>query len=108
MAVRGNSRKPHAAVPLAYGAGLALIVDEFALLLDLKDVYWADEGRVSIDLAISTISTVGTGLGGPGHPTAHASPQQLNTEHLRTEPLNTGQPNVAAREDPAQPTTLTG
>jgi len=47
---------------LAYGAGLALIVDEFALLLDLKDVYWAEEGRVSIDLGISTISAVGTGL----------------------------------------------
>ncbi len=62
MAVRGNSRKPHAAVPLAYGAGLALIVDEFALLLDLKDVYWAAEGRVSIDLGISAISAVGTGL----------------------------------------------
>lgn len=62
MAVRGNSRKPHAVVPLAYGAGLALIVDEFALLLDLKDVYWAEEGRVSIDLGISTISAVGTGL----------------------------------------------
>jgi hypothetical protein len=62
MAVRGNSRKPHAVVPLAYGAGLALIVDEFALLLDLKDVYWAEEGRVSIDLAVSTISAVGTGL----------------------------------------------
>ncbi|QNK81820.1 hypothetical protein [Nakamurella sp. PAMC28650] len=62
MAVRGNTLKPHAVVPLAYGAGLALIVDEFALLLDLKDVYWAEEGRVSIDLGISTISAVGTGL----------------------------------------------
>lgn len=62
MAVRGNTRRPHAVVPLAYGAGLALIVDEFALLLDLKDVYWAEEGRVSIDLGISTISAVGTGL----------------------------------------------
>lgn len=62
MAVRGNTRKPHAVVPLAYGAGLAMIVDEFALLLDLKDVYWADEGRVSVDLGISAISAVGTGL----------------------------------------------
>ena len=61
-AVRGNLRKPHATIPLAYGAGLALIVDEFALLLDLEDVYWAEEGRVSIDLGISTISAVGTGL----------------------------------------------
>ncbi len=37
-------------------------MDEFALLLDLKDVYWAEEGRVSIDLAVSTISAVGTVL----------------------------------------------
>ena len=61
-AVRGNLRKPHATIPLAYGAGLALIVDEFALLLDLEDVYWAEEGRVSVDLGISAISAVGTGL----------------------------------------------
>jgi hypothetical protein len=27
---------------------LALIVDEFAPLLDLKDVYWAKEGRISV------------------------------------------------------------
>ena len=24
-------------------------MDEFALLLDLKDVYWAKQGRISID-----------------------------------------------------------
>lgn len=62
MAVRGDSSRPHASVSLAYGAGLALIVDEFALLLGLEDVYWAEEGRVSVDLGISTISAVGTGL----------------------------------------------
>jgi len=62
MAVRGTTVKPHATVPLAYGAGLALIVDEFALLLGLEDVYWAEEGRLSVDLGISTISAVGTGL----------------------------------------------
>jgi len=39
-------------VATAYGAGLALIVDEFALLLDLQDVYWAKQGRESVDLAI--------------------------------------------------------
>ena len=27
-------------------------MDEFALLLDLKDVYWAKEGRISVDVAI--------------------------------------------------------
>ena len=46
---RGGARRGalarHPAVALSYGTGLALIVDEFALLLDLKDVYWAKQGR---------------------------------------------------------------
>jgi hypothetical protein len=37
---------------------LALIVDELALLLDLKDVYWARDGRESVDAAI-TVAAVG-------------------------------------------------
>ena len=41
----------------AYGAGMALIVDEFALLLDLKDVYWAKQGRISVDIGIGAIAT---------------------------------------------------
>ncbi len=45
---------------LAYGAGLALIVDEFALLLDLKDVYWAKQGRISVDLGIGGSALAGT------------------------------------------------
>ncbi len=32
-----------------YGAGAALTLDEFALWLNLEDVYWSPEGRVSID-----------------------------------------------------------
>jgi hypothetical protein len=31
-----------------FGAGEALILDEFALLLNLKDVYWTGKGRESI------------------------------------------------------------
>jgi hypothetical protein len=34
---------------LLYGAGAALTLDEFALWLNLEDVYWAREGRESID-----------------------------------------------------------
>jgi hypothetical protein len=30
---------------LAHGSALALVVDELALLMDLKDVYWARDGR---------------------------------------------------------------
>jgi hypothetical protein len=61
VAVHGDEpRRHHPAVALTYGAGLALIVDEFALLLDLKDVYWAKQGRVSVDLGVGASSLVGT------------------------------------------------
>lgn len=55
----------HPVVVTSYGAGLALIVDEFALLLDLKDVYWVRQGRMSVDVAVELISTAGTVLAGP-------------------------------------------
>lgn len=54
----------HAVLAAAYGSGLALIVDEFALLLDLQDVYWAKEGRVSVDLAVGLIASTGSLLAG--------------------------------------------
>jgi len=61
VAVKGDEKlRRHPATALAYGAGLALIVDEFALLLDLKDVYWAKEGRVSVDAGIGGSSLVGS------------------------------------------------
>src|ERR1700733_2436582 len=60
-AVRGDERlRRHPATALAYGVGLALIMDEFALLLDLKDVYWAKQGRISVDLAVTGIALAGT------------------------------------------------
>jgi hypothetical protein len=61
VAVKGDEKlRRHPATALAYGAGLALIVDEFALLLDLKDVYWAKQGRVSVDLGIGGSSVIGS------------------------------------------------
>jgi uncharacterized membrane protein len=32
-----------------FGLGTALVLDEFALILHLSDVYWSSEGRLSID-----------------------------------------------------------
>ena len=32
-----------------FGVGLALVLDEFALILHLRDVYWSNEGRLSMD-----------------------------------------------------------
>jgi hypothetical protein len=33
-----------------FGIGLALVLDEFALILHLEDVYWESEGRLSVDV----------------------------------------------------------
>ena len=61
VAVHGeDSRRRHPVMAISYGVGLALIVDEFALLLDLKDVYWAKQGRISVDLGVGASSLAGT------------------------------------------------
>jgi hypothetical protein len=61
IAVRGDERlRQHPVVAVSYGSGLALIVDEFALLLDLRDVYWARQGRISVDLGIGGIAVAGS------------------------------------------------
>ena len=61
IAVRGDERlRQHPVVAVSYGSGLALIVDEFALLLDLRDVYWARQGRISVDLGIGGVAVAGS------------------------------------------------
>jgi hypothetical protein len=61
VAVRGDDvQRRHPGVALTYGVGLALIVDEFALLLDLQDVYWAKQGRISIDLGVGASALAGS------------------------------------------------
>jgi hypothetical protein len=48
----------------AYGAGAALTLDEFALWLNLQDVYWAQQGRESIDAVMLFGSLLSMGLVG--------------------------------------------
>ncbi len=49
---------------LLYGVSAALTIDEFALWLDLEDVYWAKQGRVSVDAAILTAALMGASVTG--------------------------------------------
>lgn len=42
----------HPWLAIAFGIGAALVFDEFALLLNLEDVYWAKEGRQSLDAVV--------------------------------------------------------
>lgn len=46
-------------VAVFFGIGAALTLDEFALWLNLKDVYWSKQGRRSID-AIMTAAALGS------------------------------------------------
>ncbi len=49
-----------------YGGAAALTLDEFALWLDLEDVYWTREGRASVDAVILFGGVLSIGLwGGP-------------------------------------------
>jgi hypothetical protein len=51
---------------VAYGAGAALALDEFALWLNLRDVYWLPAGEVSIDAVVIFASLLSVGIwGGP-------------------------------------------
>jgi hypothetical protein len=61
VAVGGEEHtRRHPVVAVAYGAAVALIVDEFALLLDLQDVYWARQGRLSVDLGVGLVAAGGS------------------------------------------------
>jgi hypothetical protein len=42
-----------------FGVGAGLTIDEFALWVYLEDVYWAEEGRSSIDATVIAASLIG-------------------------------------------------
>jgi len=51
---------------IAYGVAAALTLDEFALWLNLRDVYWEQAGRASVDAVLIFASLLSAGIwGGP-------------------------------------------
>ena len=50
--IQPSSRVSGRVMALLYGIGSALTLDEFALWLNLEDVYWSQEGRVSVDAVL--------------------------------------------------------
>ena len=54
-----DSPRLHAWLATAFGIGAALVIDEFALWLNLRDVYWLREGRISIDVAVVIAGLLG-------------------------------------------------
>jgi hypothetical protein len=47
-----------------FGCGAALVLDEFALVLHLRDVYWSEQGRTSVDAIFLAIAVFGLILTG--------------------------------------------
>ena len=55
---------PLSAAAAVFGLGVGLTVDEFALWLHLEDVYWADQGRKSVDAIFCVLVITGALIGG--------------------------------------------
>ncbi|MEV7070814.1 hypothetical protein ACIQJT_14750 [Streptomyces sp. NPDC091972] len=49
---------------VVFGMGAGLVLDEFALILHLDDVYWSEEGRKSVEVVVLTVALVGLVLAG--------------------------------------------
>ena len=61
---RARTRPGTRSSPSLFGIGTGLALDEFALWLDLKDVYWSEQGRRSIDAVIVAATFAGIVLVG--------------------------------------------
>ncbi|MGK5630951.1 hypothetical protein [Streptomyces sp. URMC 123] len=53
-----------AVAAVVFGVGAGLVLDEFALVLHLDDVYWTEDGRKSVEAVILTAAFAGLLLGG--------------------------------------------
>ncbi|OAR25482.1 hypothetical protein A8W25_07625 [Streptomyces sp. ERV7] len=49
---------------VVFGVGAGLVLDEFALILHLDDVYWTEQGRKSVEVVVLTAALVLLALGG--------------------------------------------
>ena len=47
------------AAAIFFGIGAALVLDEFALILHLEDVYWSADGRTSVDAVFVAVAVAG-------------------------------------------------
>ena len=54
IGTKGEEFDKYLAFP--FGVGVALVLDESALLLELDDVYWTEEGVLSVQIAFAAIA----------------------------------------------------
>lgn len=66
LGVSPKGQKMSKATALGYGVASAMTLDEFALWLNLQDVYWAKQGRQSVDAVALFGGLLSIGIwGGP-------------------------------------------
>jgi hypothetical protein len=54
-----RSDTAQARLALGFGAGMGMTLDESALLLELDDVYWTEEGILSLQITLTVIALLG-------------------------------------------------
>jgi len=54
-----RSELQFALVATVFGIGAALVLDEYALILHLSDVYWEEDGRTSVDAVFAAVAVGG-------------------------------------------------
>jgi hypothetical protein len=59
LIVSSASQTGYAVAASVFGIGSALVLDEFALILHLHDVYWEEEGRTSVDAVFVAVAVTG-------------------------------------------------
>jgi len=47
-----------------FGVGSGLVLDEFAMIVHLDDVYWTEQGRVSVEMTVLAAAVVGLAVTG--------------------------------------------
>jgi hypothetical protein len=64
VAIVSSREDIEAMLAVPFGVGMGLTLDESALLLQLEDVYWSEEGLVSVQITLAVTALLGaTGLG---------------------------------------------
>lgn len=56
IGMKGDRVDKYAAFP--FGIGVALVLDESALLLELEDVYWTEEGVLSVQIVFAAMAAL--------------------------------------------------
>jgi hypothetical protein len=59
-ALLSNSERAETTLAFPFGAGIGLVFDEAALLLELEDVYWTREGLLSVQLSLGLSAILAT------------------------------------------------